>query len=205
MNQNVTVRIQGVSPLIINRYPGEQLPPPKPKTKTEAWIKDQRFTKWITAAWYTPFEEPNTADKVGVFAVPPIMIEGALFKAAAAFRKQQSFKMAVMCSDLDIPILVNRGNGKYTALEGRLGDFYAEQGPFVDLRGCPNARGQMVEQCRPIFRDWAIEFGLVFDDQAVNSDEVKKACTGMILGSFRPRYGRSSLEAFKVLKVAKAA
>ena len=205
MNQHVMVHLQGIVPLIVNRYSGEQLPEPKPKTKTQGWLDSQHRKKWIAAAWFTPFEKENTADKTGMFAIPPVMIECALFQAAAGFRKRKEFKMSVMCADLEIPILVNSGNGKYAPVKGQLGDFYAEKGPFVDLRGCPNARKQMVEQCRPIFRDWAIEFNLVFDDQAVDAKDVKQACSTMILGSFRPRYGRSELKDFQVLKVAKAA
>lgn len=193
MNQNVVVRVESIVPLIINRYPGEQLPVPKPKVKTMAWIENQRKQKWTNAAWF----------ENGMFIIPPIMIEGAIFKAARAFRKGNDFKMSVMCADLSIPLLVNRGNGKYTPVKGDLEDFYIPE--FIDIRGCPNAKGQMVEQCRPIFRDWALEFTMTFDDQLVNSKEVQAACEGMILGSFRPRFGRSMLKKFQVLKIAKAA
>jgi hypothetical protein len=193
MNQNVVVQKVGISPLLINRYRGEQLPRPKPKVKTEAWIESERKRKWIDAAH---FED-------GMFALPPIMIEGAVYKAAAAFRKGKDFKMAVMCADLSVPILVNRGNGKYLPLKGEVEDFYVPE--FIDLRGCPNKAGQMVEQCRPIFRDWSVEFTLQYDDSLVDAKEIRQACEGMILGSFRPRFGRCSLKEFQVMKVSKVA
>jgi len=191
--KTVEVTLKSVVPLLMNRYGGEKPPEAKPRKKTQEWIEQARKAKWMEAAHF----------ENGQFIVTPDMIEGALFKAAARFRKKQDFKMAVMCVDLGTPLLVNRGDGRYAPVAGELEDFYIPE--FIDIRGVPNASGQMVEQCRPIFRDWRVKFSLRFDEMIVNESEVKTACETMMLGSFLPRFGRSSLEEFKTNAKAKAA
>jgi hypothetical protein len=129
------------------------------------------------------------------FHLPGDMIEGALFKAAAAFRKQTDFKLSVMVVESFVPLLVDRGKGPHP-LEGELEKYYMPE--FIDIRGVMNRAGQMVEQCRPIFRTWAAEFTVRYDEMAVNTEDVKRALAGMILGSFRPRFGRVAVEKFQV-------
>ncbi len=101
-----------------------------------------------------------------------------------------------------MPLLVNRGHG-YKPVAGELADFYIPE--FVYIRGVPNDRGQMAEQTRPVFQDWSIEFTVKFDEQIVNEKDVKMACENMVLGSFRPRFGRVTLQQFGTPVKAKSA
>lgn len=186
------VVITSKAPLLMNRYPGEKPTPEKPRKKTEQWLEDQRRNRWMESAHFAQ----------GMFHIPPEMIEGAMYAAAAAFRKKTDFKKSVTVLDVFVPLLVSLGDG-YKPLEGELKDFYKPE--FIYIRGVPNDRGQMAEQCRPIFQNWLIEFTVRFDEQVVNEKDVRASCEAMVLGSFRPRFGRVALKHFGAVTKAKSA
>ncbi len=191
MTDRVVV-ITSKAPLLMNRYPGEKATGEKPRKKTEQYLEDQRKKRWMEAAHFAQ----------GMFHVPPEMIEGALYAAAASFRKKTDFKKAVTVIDLFVPLLVNTGKG-YQPLKGELEDFYRAE--HIYIRGVPNDRGQMAEQCRPIFQDWSCEFTVRYDEQLVDEKSVRAACDLMILGSFRPRFGRVTVKHFGAIVKTKTA
>ncbi|QZD26289.1 hypothetical protein [Salmonella phage vB_Si_DR094] len=51
---------------------------------------------------------------------------------------------------------------------------------------------------RPIFRDWSVEFGLMFDEEQITKEELlmvlENAGNLCGVGDWRPRFGRFSVE-----------
>lgn len=51
-----------------------------------------------------------------------------------------------------------------------------------------------VMRCRPIFKNWSLTFGIIFEDEILNPEEVAlyltEAGSKVGLGDWRPRYGR---------------
>lgn len=68
-----------------------------------------------------------------------------------------------------------------------------EGSEFVDIRSVV-IKGSRTMRCRPIFRDWELEFSASFDDEVINKDDlIAIAVLGgqrVGLSTFRPRYGR---------------
>jgi len=54
-----------------------------------------------------------------------------------------------------------------------------------------------VLRCRPIFREWEIDFTVLFDERAIQREDldmvVGDAGTMIGLGDYRPRFGRFEL------------
>lgn len=182
--KDVKVEISGVTPLLMNRFPGT-MPSEgrRPTTITQDWIDADRKKKWLRAAHFSE----------GTFHVPPDMLEGALYAAATKFKKKDSFKKNVIVVESFIPLLIKNGHGLHP-LKGELEEFFKPD--YIDIRGVPTKAGPCVEQCRPIFRNWGVRFTYRYDEMAVNPDDIRKTIETMYLGSFRPRFGKVKLEKF---------
>jgi hypothetical protein len=68
-----------------------------------------------------------------------------------------------------------------------------EGSEFVDIRSVV-IKGSRTMRCRPIFREWELEFSATYDDEVINRDDlIGIAVLGgsrVGLSTFRPRYGR---------------
>lgn len=60
--------------------------------------------------------------------------------------------------------------------------------------------GRRIMKVRPIFRNWALEFTIEFDDKVTSKSQMKQfletACRYKGLGPWRPRYGKSEVKKF---------
>jgi len=185
--KDVKVRISGVTPLLMNRFPGILPTERRPTTVTQQWIDEDHKKKWLRAAHFAN----------GTFHLPPEMLEGALYAAGTKMRKKDAFKRSVMVVEDFVKLLVGVGGKPPAPLTGELEDYYTPE--YIDIRGVPTRTGPTVEQCRPIFRNWAVEFTYRYDGLSVNAGDIRKAMDNMYLGSFRPRFGRLRVEKFQEL------
>lgn len=64
---------------------------------------------------------------------------------------------------------------------------------FVDVRGVKVGTAKVM-RCRPIFKDWAMTFTVLFDESSIQAEEVERCLidSGRMcgLGDYRPRFGR---------------
>jgi hypothetical protein len=188
MIQEIEVTIRGISPLLMSRYIGEQLPMEKPKRKTQQWIDDMHLKDWMQRAYF---------DEERGFHIPPEMIEGMLHKGATKQRNGELFKEAVAVVEDFIPLLVYNvlDEGKGKILKGKLQDYYKRE--YIDLRGVVIKR-MRIDRCRPIFRNWGLAFTVRFENELVEVGDIKAALGRACLGDFRPRFGRFRVTEFAV-------
>jgi len=119
------IEIVGRSPLLMNRYAGEQpstkkIPPGK---KTQAHIDAYRLKDWLRAAYYQ--------DGRGWF-IPPENLEKMMSSGATKFCKGKDFKWAVAVESDFTPLLLPDGQGRYAPACKPLMDYYPE---YADVRG----------------------------------------------------------------------
>lgn len=105
--------------------------------------------------------------------------------AAKMSRRGQDVKRAFMILDDRVPLLYD---GPRTP-EG----LYADAERFVDMRSVVIQQKRTM-RCRPIFRDWAVEFEAAFDPEVLNRTDVTgfAEVAGRMIGlsTYRPRFGR---------------
>jgi hypothetical protein len=120
---------------------------------------------------------------------PGINIDRMIVDAAKLSRRGMDIKRAFMVLDDMVPLIYD---GPRT-----VDKLYADS-RFVDIRSVV-IRGQRVMTCRPIFRDWAVEFEAAFDPDVLNREDVIGffATAGQFIGlsTFRPRFGRFTVKA----------
>lgn len=104
-------------------------------------------------------------------------------------RRGTDIKEAFMCIE-DINPLIYDGP--------RTPEQLYEDKRFVDIRSVV-IRGSRTMRCRPIFRDWELEFTAMFDPEVLNHADLVAICVtaGQRVGlsTFRPRFGRFGLTA----------
>lgn len=188
MLQEIEIAIRGIAPLLMSRYIGEQLPMEKPKKKTQQWIDDTHLNDWMERAYF---------DAERGFHIPPEMVEGMLYKGATKQRNGQLFKEAVAVVEDYIPLIVYSGpdDDRGKILKGKLQDYYRRE--HIDLRGVVIKR-MRIDRCRPIFRNWGLQFTVRFENELVEVADVKAALGRACLGDFRPRFGRFRVTEFAV-------
>lgn len=122
-------------------------------------------------------------DDAGKPCVPGENIEAMFREAARKIKKGQQAKSGIM-SDGNWPIIYK---GPKTA------DALWKEKNFVDRRGVVIGRVRVM-RTHPIFRDWALEFDLTYDDSLLDDDEVTNIMeiAGRIVGllDYRPKFGR---------------
>lgn len=183
------VVIRGRSPLLMNRYAGEQPSAEKAPRgkKLQSHIDASRKRGWESSAYF----------ENGTFCIPPENVESAMSESAKAFRKGKDFKRAVMVEEDFLPLRVfsSPEDKKGVHLAGtHQSDFYKPE--HIDVRGVSIGPAR-VDRCRPIFRHWGLEFTVVFDPEIISEDDLKQSLSKMNIGDFRPRFGRVMLEKFE--------
>lgn len=111
-------------------------------------------------------------------------IDRMIFDAAKLSRRGQDIKRAFMVLD-DCVALIYDGP--------RTPELLYADARFVDIRSVV-IRGQRVMTCRPIFREWEVEYECAYDPDVLNRDDVIAfhATAGQFIGlsTYRPRFGR---------------
>lgn len=179
--KQVTIKLRGVTPLLMHRYGGEKVPRPKPPRgkKTQQWIDEYRQEKWLDACYHD-------GEK---FYIPAENLDSMLAKGATKFRKGKDFQYSVQVDDFIVPLIV------YSGLDDKVGriatgpkeDWYKPE--YVDLRGAVIGKIR-IDACRPIFRQWGLKFTVTYDSQVVEESEIRQALERNSLGDYRPRFGR---------------
>jgi hypothetical protein len=154
------------------------------RKKTDADLEEISRLKFLGSLYYDV--------KVGPYW-PGQNIDRMIFDAAKLSRRGQDIKRAFMVLDDKVPLIYT---GPRTPEK-----LYADP-EFVDVRSVV-IRGQRVMTSRPIFRQWAIEYQCSFDENVMNPDDVAAfhATAGQFIGlsTYRPRFGRFSVEAVEAI------
>jgi hypothetical protein len=150
------------------------------RKKTDADLEEINRLKFLGSLYYEPKIGPHW---------PGQNIDRMIFDAAKLSRRGQDIKRAFMVMDDMVPLIYD---GPRTPEE-----LYADA-RFVDIRSVV-IRGQRVMTCRPIFREWKVEYECAYDPDVLNRDDVVAfhATAGQFIGlsTYRPRFGRFGVEA----------
>lgn len=129
-------------------------------------------------------------EKVGPY-VPGIAIEACIRDGARVSRKGKSIESGVFVAE-DVVPLGYKGPRDPESL-------WADAN-FVDQRRATVGKAGVL-RTRPIFHDWTLEFGVNYDPDQVNKDDliefVKTAGAVKGLLEHRPRFGRFTVESAK--------
>lgn len=185
--KQVTYTIEGIAPLLMHN---DRLANPfddfakaikaisGKKKKTEDDLRELARIEFLGGVY-----ESKTA---GIY-VPGFNVF-AMLKSAAKLRKLgAAVTRAVLVQEDELPLQFP-GAGKTAA------ELYEDR-QYVDMRTIKNGptSGRVV-RCRPIFRDWSLNFTLLYDERAIQRsdlDMVLEDAGSMIgLGDYRPRFGR---------------
>ena len=180
------IEIEGKVPLLMHRYCGEQPSAEKAPRgkKTQEHIDANRIKDWTQSAYYQ--------DGRG-FHIPPENIEAALAAGATKFRMGKDFKGAVAVEDDFIPLLIPNGGGAYSPATKPLKNYYVPD--HIDIRGVVIQKAR-IDRCRPIFRQWALQFTVVTED-TISLKQIEDSLANCQIGDFRPRFGRFTVKKVK--------
>lgn len=189
----VSVKVKGTAPLMQHRYPMPELATMSKGGKKVTGSVD------YTDEWKQYFY--STSD--GELYQPAAHFEGALIKAAAAFKVQGKrgltykdlFKSAVFVT----PEFILHNMKVPDKL-----DTDADKPLYLDMRPVVVQRARVV-RLRPTFcPGWELEFQIEVLDDQINSELVQDVLThaGKVvgIGDYRPRFGRWSVVKFEVHK-----
>ena len=171
----IKIKIQGKTPLLCNRF------------TDEATLVLEGKTSVCSTAGYkgTPKEIAQNKLYLDPVSDEPIIPQPNIFRCildAGKFFKAGKIKVTTQKSSL-IPACLDMDEISYTILH---------EDPWeVDSRPVRNpSTGGRVIAHRPLFHDWALEFGVVLDTTIMNEnlfrDIVDKAGSAIGLGDFRP-------------------
>lgn len=187
MLQEITVKIEGVAPLIMHN--GQTCDPLNKfaklikeitgkRKKTEEDYGELSRIEWMAGLYV------NADAKL---VIPSDVLDSALVEGAKKSKLGKQFKSAVF---VPYDALLDIGIAKYT-VEGLW-----ENESYRDVRGvCVNQKRVM--RTRPIFRRWSTSFVIQFDNELINLGDVTRAirdCGKQVgLCDYRPKYGRFEL------------
>jgi hypothetical protein len=191
---NVSVTVNGTAPLMQHRFPMPDLVDQSKGGHKSTGAKD------YTDEW----RDYLYVDSDGQIFQPAVHFEGALFKAAAAFKitgkrgatYKELFKANVFITPDQIPHV---GFTKPDAL-----DYDADKPLYLDARPVVIQRNRVV-RIRPVFAPgWKLDFEAeVLDDEIQSSllqDVLAHAGKAVGIGEYRPRFGRFNVTKFEVHK-----
>lgn len=120
--------------------------------------------------------------------IPAGVLDGMIFASAKKVKMGTTFKSSVMAED-DAPLIFDGANDGIQAL--------VDNPKYYDKRTERVNGGSGVIRTRPIFRTWSLTFGVLFNSEIVNYEDigeaVKRAGTICGIGDRRPRFGRFEL------------
>lgn len=189
--KQIDVKIEAVKgvPLLMNTWFG--IDPKNPivrelkelrgvpsKRRLDEWHDKTMKMDWLLSLYHDP--------QIGPY-MPAENIEGSITGGAKKARLGKLFKASMMVEPARIP-LQYEGPREVEAI-------YANPA-FIDRRPCE--AGTM--KTRPCFRDWSLSFTIIYDESAIKGSEIKTALEAASIwgiGSYRPKFGKFDLVAFK--------
>lgn len=180
--KSLKFKITGVAPLIchngqtanpLNRFAKEMKRISAKRDKTEADYEELARIEWM-AGLYVNDGKP---------VMPGTVLEAAFAVGARKTKKGKQVQAGVVCPG-DYPILYDGPS--------ELDKLWANEAYRLTV-GVRVQRNRVM-RTRPIFRDWACEFELMYDAGQLNESEVKEIVkrTGEEVGlcDWRPKFGR---------------
>ena len=188
MLQTLKVRIKGARPLVmhngqtadpLNRFSKQMKEISGKRKKTDEDYAEMSRIEWHAGLY---------VDDNHRLVLPSTVVEASIIDGAKKSKLGKAFKSSVFVND-DAEVAIEKKYGKAEELWD-----YDE---FRDVRGVRIGQSRVM-RTRPIFRNWAAEFEVLFDDEQVNQSEVMRAIVdaGRIsgVGDFRPKFGRFEVE-----------
>jgi hypothetical protein len=150
------------------------------RKKTDADLEEINRLKFLGSLYYDT--------KLGPYW-PGQNIDRMIFDAAKLSRRGQDIKRAFMVLDDMVPVIYDGP---------RTPEALYKDDRFIDVRSVV-IRGQRVMTCRPIFREWEVEYECAYDPDVLNPDDIVNFhnVAGQFIGlsTYRPRFGRFLLAA----------
>lgn len=173
--QKITVRFDGVAPLLMNRYT-MQCDQVK-KSRAEKKVNERDSGEWTQKVYWS--------DALKCVALPAVIIEATIANAARAFKLGKQATATIFVDGDEVPVLSNGKRITELALNGQL---------ELDGRGAVIQRSR-VDRFRPMVRAWSMEVPFVLLDEAaidrvMFEKIVERAGRFVGLCDFRPRFGR---------------
>lgn len=117
------------------------------------------------------------------------MIEACIKSGAKLNKLGKVIDRAIMLTDVVFPMTIKNCPANPQELAKNPDFIYAKSVKIGTAR---------VMSYRPIFRDWSVEFGLMFDEEQITKEELlmvlENAGNLCGVGGWRPRFGRFSVE-----------
>lgn len=117
------------------------------------------------------------------------MIEACIKSGAKLNKLGKVIDRAIMLTDVVFPMTIKN----YPANPQEL----AKNPDFIYAKSVKIGTARVMSY-RPIFRDWSVEFGLMFDEEQITKEELlmvlENAGNLCGVGDWRPRFGRFSVE-----------
>ncbi|UPW39666.1 hypothetical protein ESCO50_00062 [Escherichia phage vB_EcoM_ESCO50] len=117
------------------------------------------------------------------------MIEACIKSGAKLNKLGKVIDRAIMLTDVVFPMTIKNCPANPQELAKNPDFIYAKSVKIGTAR---------VMSYRPIFRDWSVEFGLMFDEEQISKEELlmvlENAGNLCGVGDWRPRFGRFSVE-----------
>ncbi len=182
--QEITVTIQGISPILLHN--GQLANPMNPIVKEMKKLTSVRKKTDETHAELSRLEFIGSLylDRHGNVIIPSEALESCIVDGAKKSKLGKSFKSAICVPD---DCILDYGPRK------TVDELWANPEEYVDVRSVKVGQSRVM-RTRPIFRNWKATFAVWLDDEQVDSDQVMKALAdaGRQSGlcDFRPKFGR---------------
>jgi hypothetical protein len=184
---HIRFRLTGTAPLLqhnerlanpLDPHAKEVAKVAKKRSKTEADYEMLAKLEFKGGLYYQ--------DDIGPYA-PGTWIEQTLVEAAKKEKLGTVFKAYIRCVEDQIPLAYPGPRTLEQLWNAR----------HYDQR-CVGVRASKTLRTRPCFRDWSLECTIIYDEVAIEREQVIRAMMrsgeGIGLGDYRPRFGRFTTE-----------
>lgn len=184
--ETINVRITGISPLLMHSDRFANPLDPATKAHKELTSKRKKTDEDHEAIARSEWMGSLYIDKNGPY-IPGQNIDAAIIEAAKMQKLGKTVKRAVQVVD-------DRVHLEYTGPKTAEALFQPE---FIDVRGVKVGMAKLM-RCRPIFREWAAGFTVMYNPEQINREDLVKAINdaGLLVGlcDYRPRFGKFTAE-----------
>lgn len=188
----VSVRIEGVSPLLMHSAAGVDASHPYKRESREITAKgakkrtDKDEERLLQLDFLLSLYHDGTRP-----IIPEECILGMIRDGARRTRQGKEVLAGVMVSPSEIPVIYDGPTDPMALFESLA---------FRDVRPA-GVQKSRVTRCRPRFNKWALEFDLVHDEQIISEQTLRASIDGagqfVGLCDFRPRFGRFEVTKWK--------
>ncbi len=187
--ENITVRIEGTSPLLMQ---AETLANPLHElTKAHKAVSGKRKKSEDDYLWLMQSEWRASMyydESAGPY-IPSLNIEACIAEAGKINRLGKTIKQAVM-------VTTDRAKLEYDGPR-TMDKMWAAGSKFADVRGV-NVSGKKIQRCRPIFLKWSAEFDIQYMEDVLDRSDlirtIEEAGRRIGIGTYRPRFGRFNVK-----------